>query len=127
MRSSCSREVARTTHVTLTYLPCRLSRISIVEAWKSGACRRTISVTVCAKPGCLRPITLIGNSQGNARADSCACTARPSGGNRLPLSGAHHRELEILVQAMHAPEYRPGLAAADASAIEVHDRQHFLG
>src|SRR3954467_13013442 len=104
MRSSCSREVARTTQVTLRYLPCRLGRISIFEGWKSRACRRTISVTVCAKPGCLRPITLIGKSQGNARADSCACTARPSGGNRLPLSGAHHGVLEILVQPVHAPE-----------------------
>src|SRR6185503_3269365 len=43
--SSCSREVARTTQVTLRYRFWRLGRICIVAGSKSGACLSTTSIT----------------------------------------------------------------------------------
>src|SRR5687768_613059 len=92
--SSCSREVARTTQVTLKYLPWRLGRISTVAGSKSMACLSTISVTLWAKPRSFLPITLIGKSQGKASGDS--------GRDRLALSSAHYFLLELLVERVHA-------------------------
>src|SRR6185503_16624571 len=63
-------------HVTLKYLPWRLGRISTVAASKSGACLRTMPVTAWTKRGCLRPITLIGKSQGNANGEFSATTGK---------------------------------------------------
>src|SRR5687768_17534019 len=116
--SSCSREVARTTQVTLRYLPCRLGRISTVAGSKSAACLSTISVTACAKPRSFLPITLIGKSQGKASGDS--------GRDRLALSSAHDLLLELLVELIHARKNRPGAAVADACAVERYHRQHLL-
>src|SRR6266850_1763899 len=89
-----------------------------------------MSVTACAKPGCLRPMTLIGKSQGNASNELSAtsgiahCT---SGRQRLAPTRAHHPVLEVLVEPVHAAEERPGLAVADRRAVEAHDGKHFLG
>src|SRR6185369_6609818 len=97
---------------------------------KSGAYFSTMSVTACAKPGCLRPMTLIGKSQGNASSELSATTGIAnclSGGLRLAPPRAHHSVLEVLVQPVHAAEHRPGLAVADRRAVEAHDGEHFLG
>src|SRR5262245_32236285 len=121
--------MARTTQVTLRYLPWRLGRISTVAASKSGACLRTIPVTAWTKRGCLRPITLIGKSQGNSNGEPSATTGT-SGfllcRYRLALAGAHDLLLELLVELVHAPEHGARAAVADAPAIELDDRQHFL-
>src|ERR1051326_8608904 len=68
--SSWSREVARTTQVTLRYLPCLLGRICTVAGSTSCTCFSTMSVTVWAKPRSFLPITLIGKSHGNASTES---------------------------------------------------------
>src|SRR3954464_8809844 len=91
---------------------------------KSGACLTTISVTACAKPGCLRPMTLIGKSQGNASRELSASTgiaSAPSGGQRLAPPCAHDFLLEVLVEAIHPAEHRTGLAIADRRAVEPDD------
>src|SRR5689334_13319971 len=96
---------------------------------KSGACLSTISVTACAKPGCLRPITLIGKSQGNASGEGSGTTGiseTPLCGYALPAPGAHHLLLEVLIQAVHAPEERSRPAVADQAAVEAHHRQNLL-
>src|SRR6267378_2381651 len=95
---------------------------------KSGACLSTISVTACAKPGCLRPITLIGKSQGNASGEASGTTGistQPSDGYALP-PGAHDLVLEILVEAVHAPENRPGPPVTHRPAVEPYDGEHLL-
>src|SRR5262245_65016673 len=124
--SSWSREVARTTQVTLRYLPWRLGRICTVAGSKSRACLRTISVTAWAKPRSFLPITLIGKSHGKASADS-GTDGLALGGHRLPLSGAHHLLLELLVELVHAAEERSGPPVADRDSVERDDGQHFLG
>src|SRR3954464_12876919 len=101
------------------YLPCRLGRISTLATSKSGACLTTISVMFWAKPRSFLPMILIGKSQGKANADS--------GRNRLSLARAHDLLLELLIELVHAPEYRARLALANRLAIERHDREHFLG
>src|SRR5437588_1734655 len=96
---------------------------------KSGACLSTMSVTACAKPGCLRPITLIGKSQGNAsgeRSGTTGISGEPSGGDALPAPGAHDLLLEVLVQAVHAPEDGSGPPVADRPIVEAHDGEDFL-
>src|SRR3954468_21037827 len=94
----------------------------------SGACLRTMSVTACAKPGCLRPITLIGKSQGNASGELAASTgiAFGSGGNALSPARAHDLALEVLVELVHPAKHRAGAAVADRATIELDHRQHFL-
>src|SRR5919197_4031892 len=91
---------------------------------KSGTCLSTISVTACAKPGCLRPITLIGKSQGNASGEGSATTGisgQPSDGYALPAPGAHDPVLEVLVEAVHAPEYGTRPAIAHRASVELHN------
>src|SRR5688500_9885383 len=100
--SSCSRDVARTTQVTLKFLPWTLGRISTVAGARSMACLSTISVTLWAKPRSFLPITLIGKSQGKASGDS--------GSDRLALSSAHDLLLELLVELIHARKNRPAAA-----------------
>src|SRR6185503_15643480 len=131
--SSCSREVARTTQVTLRYLPWRLGLISTVAASKSGACLRTMPVTECTKRGSLRPITLIGKSQGKASGEPSATTGTgvlPLGPHlylqRLALAGPHYLLLELLVELVHAAEHGARAAIADALAVELDDRQHLF-
>src|SRR5256885_4465744 len=88
-----------------------------------------MSVTACARPGCLRPITLIGKSQGNASGELAASTGkspRASGGNALSPARAHHLALKVLVELVHPAEYRTGAAVADRAAVELDHRQHFL-
>src|SRR5438270_12785030 len=90
---------------------------------KSGACLSTMSVTACAKPGCLRPITLIGKSQGNASGDGSGTTGisgEPSGGDALPAPGAHDLVLEVLVEAIRASDTRSLPGGADRSAVAPH-------
>src|SRR5438105_306651 len=96
---------------------------------KSGACLSTMSVTACAKPGCLRPITLIGKSQGNASGEGSGTTGisgEPSGGDALPAPGAHDLVLEVLVEPIHAPENWSGPGVADRPAVELHDGEHLF-
>src|SRR6185436_18935699 len=96
---------------------------------KSGACFITMSVTAWANPGCLRPITLIGKSQGNASSELSATTgmsAGLSGRQRLAPARAHHLVLEVLIEPVHAPEVRAGPAVAERHAVEPHDGQHLL-
>src|SRR5262245_11044150 len=113
------------------YLPSRLGRISSVAGSKSGACRRTTSITACANPFCVSPMILIGNSQGKAR------TAESASGMD---GGAHHLRLVLLVKRIDTREHRAGpadvLAAADGAAVERGDRHdlargrrdpHFVG
>src|SRR5438874_101553 len=115
--------------VTLRWRPLRLGRIPTVPGSKSGACFTTISVTACAKPGCLRPITLIGKSQGNASRELSATTGIAnfaSGRQRLAPARAHDLLLEVLVEPIHAAEDRAGPPVADRRTIEAHDGEHFL-
>src|SRR5215216_337857 len=121
--------MARTTQVTLRYLPWRLGRISTVAASKSGACLRTMPVTECTKCGSLRPITLIGKSQGKASSEPSATTGTrvfPLSGNSLALSGPHHLVLELLIELVYAAEHGAGPAIADALAVELDDREHLF-
>src|SRR5579859_6499225 len=107
-------------HVSERYLPSREGRISIVAGSKSGACRATTSITACAKPFCVRPMILIGNSQGKASSG-----ASGSGMNR----GAHHLRLVLLVERVDAREHRARaagvLAAADGLAVQRGDGHDF--
>src|SRR4051812_28605888 len=103
----------------LRYLPWRLGRISTLATSKSGACLSTISVMFCAKPRSFLPMILIGKSQGKASGDS--------GRNRLSLACTHDLLLELLVELVHALELRTRLARADLPAVELDDREHFLG
>src|ERR671937_2702304 len=96
---------------------------------KSGTCLSTISVTACAKPGCLRPITLIGKSQGNASGEGSGTTGisgTPLCGDALPAPGAHDVRLEVLIEAIHPPEYGPRPAVAHRPAVEPHDGKDLL-
>src|SRR5258705_4882008 len=89
-----------------------------------------MSVTPWAKPGCLRPITLIGKSQGNANGKLSATTGMRtclSGRQGLAPARAHHLLLEVLVEPVHAPEHGPGTSVADWRAVEPHHGEHFLG
>src|SRR5262245_14729168 len=112
-------------HVTLRYLPCRLGRISTLATSKSGACLRTMSVMFCAKPRSFLPMILIGKSQGKAIAES-GKKGLLYGRDRLSLAGAHHLQLELLVQLVHAAECRARPAVADLLAVELDDREHFF-
>src|SRR6185503_20867272 len=90
-------------------------------------------VTDWTKRGCLRPITLIGKSQGKASGEPSATTgtSKPLSPHffrrGLALARAHHLLLELLVELVHAAEHRAGAAVADALAVELDDGQHFLG
>src|SRR5262249_34543130 len=103
--------------VSERYFPSRLGRISIVAGSKSGACRATTSSTACAKPFCVSPMTLIGNSQGNASSGVSG-----SGMGR----SAHHLRFVLLVERVRALEHGTGPArvgaAADRLAVERGDR-----
>src|ERR1700694_356043 len=96
----------------------------MVAGSKSGADLSTISITVCAKRGSFRPITLIGKSQGKASGEPSATTGIggcPSGRHRLAFARVHHLLLELLVKLVHAPENGAGLAVADLPAIQRDD------
>src|SRR5688572_22033005 len=90
-------------------------------------------VTEWTKRGSLRPMTLIGKSQGKARGEPSATSgtgtssqARPLCLQSLALARTHHLLLELLVELVHAAEKRTRAAVPDALAVELDDRQHFL-
>src|SRR5439155_1666201 len=88
-----SRETARTLQVSERYFPSRLGRIPSVAGSKSGAWRFTTSITACANPTCVFPMTLMGKSQGKARTGE---SFSGMGG------GAHHPGFVLLVQRVDA-------------------------
>src|SRR6267378_741955 len=101
----------------------------MVAGSKSGACLRTISITVCAKRGSFRPITLIGKSQGKASDEPSATTGMsrcPSDRYCLAFARAHHLLLELLVELVEPPENGAAPAVADPLAIQHNDGQYFL-
>src|SRR5262245_23046823 len=101
--------------VSERYLPSLLERISSVAGSKSGAWRFTTSITACAYPAWVSPMTLMGNSQGKARTGA---SLSGMGG------GAHHARLILLVQPVDLHAYRAGLSRADRLAVERGDGKH---
>ena len=106
--SSCSRESAFTVAVTDSQLPSLDARISSEAGSKSGACFCTTSATACAKPSWVRPMILIGNTQGNVSAGlSFFQVQRVEGGVGLVHGALRARRVAIC-----------GRSAADAIGLQ---------
>src|SRR5438309_10145485 len=106
-------------YTTLFRSPSRLGRIPSVAGSKSGAWRFTTSITACANPACVFPMTLIGNSQGKARTGKSF-----SGMGR----STHHPGFVLLVQRVDAlaqgPSFPCIFAPADRLSVERRDGEH---
>src|SRR2546427_11712250 len=101
------------------YFPSRLGRIPSVAGSKSGAWRFTTSITACANPACVFPMTLMGKSQGKARTGE---SFSGMGG------GTHHPGFVLLIQRVDALANGPSLsrifAPADRLSVERRDVEH---
>src|SRR5258707_5348575 len=106
--------------VSERYFPSRLGRISSVAGSKSGAWRFTTSITACANPACVFPMTLMGKSQGNARTGESF--------SDMDGGGTHHLGLVLLVQRVDAGADGPSLsrvfAPSDRLSVEGCDGEH---